>query len=511
MALIDRLRPATLTWPLRRRFWNAVTVAKYRSHPPDTIRAPRGGRYVASVPLGWTYPSIAVRSIVGADRVPSDEAFRLQRLGTRALALLRGVVPPMEPSAAPIAADPGAALDDVYTPAHRRCYPRPVRPAELDDAAELGAVALASPYACYLTRANGAFRWDFGELARYDVHPGLRSPAAVVDFAAQPDGALRAERIRCEAGDVRPGEPDWPLARRLAMCAAANHLSLVRHFGWIHLAAGAAMAIATRNALPADHRLRRLLWPHVYGTAYSNEVITIGNLARGGDFESIFTFTRDATLRLLETTFDEFRLEAINPRLDAARRGITGAGFATPALDNRIALYDVIERHCARYLARAYPSDDALAADRAATAWLDALERALPNGVGAVAGEGVTVDGLTRLAATLIYLASVEHEIVGSGVWDYQAWPDEQPVRVARDGSRMKLDVYQRLVNANFTLNVHRTSLLTDFSGLALDEAGADAFRRFRAELLALQDRLDREPPQPWRMEPRRLKANINA
>jgi arachidonate 15-lipoxygenase len=64
---------------------------------------------------------------------------------------------------------------------------------------------------------------------------------------------------------------------------------------------------------------------------------------------------------------------------------------------------------------------------------------------------------------------------------------------------------------ANFNLNVHRTALLDDFSTLALDAKGADAFRAFRSDLLELQRSLDATPSAPWRMDPKRLKANINA
>jgi hypothetical protein len=332
----------------------------------------------------------------------------------------------------------------------------------------------------------------------------------VVEFRRE-NGRLRAERIDSEAGSVRAGERDWELATKLALCAATTHLSLVRHFNGVHLACGAQMAIATRNELPANHPLRRLMWPHVFGTQYSNEIITIDQLAEGGDFESMFSFTHRGMCRLLDSTHGGFELASINPRLDAQRRGIAGIGLDTPAQDNRTVLYDAIERHSRRYVEAYYPSDGALAGDRSYAAWLDALDRQIPNGVRGVAGEGVTVEGAVRLTATLIYLATVEHEIVGSGVWDYQLWTDVQPVRVARSGAREPLDVYQRTVNANFNLNVHRTLLLSDFSPLALDARGRDAFRRFREDLLALQAEIDREPAARWRMAPRRLKANINA
>jgi len=74
------------------------------------------------------------------------------------------------------------------------------------------------------------------------------------------------------------------------------------------------------------------------------------------------------------------------------------------------------------------------------------------------------------------------------------------------------VDVFQRLVNANLTLNVHRTMLLNDeLVGLALDTQGEWAFQEFQQDMLGFQARLDRSSPAPWRIEPRRLKANINA
>ena len=55
--------------------------------------------------------------------------------------------------------------------------------------------------------------------------------------------------------------------------------------------------------------------------------------------------------------------------------------------------------------------------------------------------------------------------------------------RVYEKGTREPLDVYQRLVNANFNLNVPRLALMEDFSYLALDDAGAAAFRQFQNDL----------------------------
>jgi arachidonate 15-lipoxygenase len=249
----------------------------------------------------------------------------------------------------------------------------------------------------------------------------------------------------------------------------------------------------------------------VYATQYSNEIVTLDQMCKGGDFESVFSFTHQGMCDLFEATVGEFDLALINPELDAARRGADLADLPAPALENRCALYHVFLDHSRRYLKSYYPTDDDVANDQAFGAWLEELETGLPHGLAGVMGDRVDLEGSARLIATFIYLASVEHEILGSGLWDYQLWSDLSPVRVYEDGRREPIDVYQRLVNANFNLNVRRTMLLDDFSTLALDDAGATAFRRFRQDLLDLQSVLDQEEPACWRMEPKRLKANINA
>jgi arachidonate 15-lipoxygenase len=504
-------------WRARRAFWNRYQRWLFRAAKPLVVPVPGDLPPVRAVPFSSAYPKTPIGGLVVAHQAPKDE-YRFSVLAVKRLQLaLYRTISPMQHGMPQVDADPERALTAAYPPRHERLYRRPVRPAEYGDpeqpgGVDLGGLAVASPYACYLTRDDtGALVWDLTGLAGFEVHDGLVPPAARVVFEVDPERRrVTPVRIDSELGNVTPADDGWNEAVRLAMCAVSTHVSLVRHFDWLHLVVGGPLAIVTHNELPADHPVARLLRPHVYATHFGNRIVTIDQMERGGDFENIFSFTHAGICKLFEATAGELDLRWFNPERDAELRNIANLPIDMPALDNRVQIMGVIRDHVARYLALYYESDDALLADRRLARWVDQLDRGIPHGVRELSGDPMTTAGVAELLATLVYMGVVEHEIIDSGMWDYQLWNDVQPVRVHRDGQRVSLDVYQRLVNWNFSLNVDRTLLTTDFSGLALDPRGADEFRRFRTELLELQRTMDAEPRAPWRMEPKFLKANIN-
>jgi arachidonate 15-lipoxygenase len=515
MSLFPSLNLPHLRWTARKAFWDALAVAKFAANRPAKIPVPRpSARVLRAVSLAQVEPTIAVPSVLVGDHVPEDEAQPLKRAFYDVQVALYGRLSPMQAGLPPVRDPSERSLLQAYGHLHRRLFPLPQRPAEYGAVPDLERLAVASPYAhCLRSTGQGHFEWSFQELGAFEQHPGLRSLGLRVDFAL--DAATRrlaVDHIECELGHIRPGQAQYGAALELALCAATTHTSLVRHFGGVHLYAGGPFAIASRRALGSDHPLLRLLWPHLFGTQYSNEIVTRGQMAPGGDFESIFSFTHAGMCALFEASHHRYDIGVLDPESDARRRGVLGAGFDTPALANQMQLFEVMNAHTERYLELYYPSDAALGADRELQRWLDELERLIPNGVRVITGgpsPGRT--RLARLVAAFIYLATVEHEVVGTGLWSYQLWTDVQPVRVSRNGTREPLDVYQRLVNANFNLNVRRAQLMQDFSYLALDPRGADAMRTFQRELRELQRALDSEPPALWKLSPRMLEANMNA
>jgi hypothetical protein len=500
-------------WRWRKAFWNFFMEFKFSHAKPMVIPPPMLQiRPIVPVPFTSQFSNIPIDGIMVADHIPSDETQLPAQMFCRLQLALDRVLSPMQRGLPPIDPDPVTALASAYPAKHRNSFPAPTRPAGFDPL-DLGRLAVDGPYSCYVTKVKaGIYRWDVSSLEGFEVHPGLRSPAAVVEFKLdKATRSLRATRIDSELGSTTPGDVDWDLAQRLALCGVTTHLSLVRHFNWLHLMCGGPLSFTTRNCLIATHPLRRLLQPHVYATHSSNRMVTLDQMAPAGDFENIFSFTHAGMCELFEKTCAEADLRRFNPEVDAKMRGVEVDKLDLPSYENFVTLFAVIRAHVERYLGVYYDSDDAVGADEQLASWLESLDAYVPHGVTELAGAKLTLSSVAALIATVIYFTTVEHEALGSGVWNYQLWPDVQPPRVYANGQRLPLDVYARLVNANFTLNVARTPLMSDFSGLALDSRGAAAFWAFRDELSNLQKTMDGDPTSAWRIEPRTLKANINA
>jgi arachidonate 15-lipoxygenase len=485
---------------------------------------PRGtddpGGPITPVPLAQAIPQLPIQRILACApaQIPADERAPSHALFFKLQVWLYRAFSPMQPGLPSISADPDRALREAYTWLHRRTLGPPVLPAEYLASPELGALAVRGPYACYTRKGSGGqFEWDLSSLAGYAHHPGLLRLGVKVHFeVAATQRALRAVRIDSALGASFPGDRGWELAKKLALCSATTHLSLVRHFNWVHLTGGAHLAIATRNRLPAQHPLMRLLWPYIYATEQSNDSVTRGQMLRGGDFETTFSYTFDGMCRLFDDSWRDFDFGINDPQHDALARQVLDQGFDTPTEENLVALFEPMLAHARHYLELYYPhaaqgaGTEGLRDDDSVLAWLDELNRLVPNGVG-VSRADVTLERLARLVARCIYMVSAQHEILGGFLWNYQLWTHRQPVRVYASGQPEPLDVYQRLVNANYNLNVRRRALIYDFGYLAVDALGAAAMRRFCQQLDGLQAAMEREPWAVWKLYPRALKVNINA
>lgn len=565
-------------WALRKSFWNNLARLKFLGSRPQSFPIPRAARKILPIDFRDRFPNIPIRNIKVADRIPWDEMrgrnfFRdwphkwLMRFFTRFQVGMYRLLAPMQPNSPKeperdkldeIDADPYEALHQAYPKRHRALLEPPVMPLEFQGSLDLAALAVKGPHHGYLKRydwndpqneqlnndwtaaqvvpppdwdpQSGAweenlYEWDFSKLGKFEHRSDVYNLGCRVLFVVHhPTKTVQPIGIKSELGISKPGEPTWEFAKTLALCAATNHLSLVRHFYGIHLASAAPLAIATRNHLCPDHVLGRLLWPYTYHTQLSNYLVTRAQMVQAGDFECIFSFEYRGMCDLFSDAYRQFDFIVNDPDADARRRGIVSAGFETPTLNDIQALFEAFRSQAWEYLDLYYRGDHAaLKKDEPVLQWLDALndkETGIPNGL-PVTRDNVTQDNLSRLLASFMSLVTVRHDLAGSFLWNYQLWAHKQPPRLYRDGRRLRLDEYQRLVNANFNLNVPRTPLMwrdleEEWSHLASAEGGkqAEAIRVWQE----LQEKLEEiekkwrtdDPWHVWRVYPSLLEVNVN-
>jgi hypothetical protein len=506
-------------WFLRRWIWDFIALGKFvASRPLNIRRPPAKSDRIEPKPMIEAIPEVPLNNVMVCPRanIPKDERNWRHTTFYDFQIWLYTVVSPMQPGLPRIDADPQVALKRAYNGLRRSRFPAPELPAEYLGSPDLGSLAVRGPYACYTKLSDdGTWEWDLLKLNNYEYHPGLVPIGSRVLFRRIPRRrSLQAYQIDCALGQIKPTHPNWDQACKIALCAASTHLSLVRHFNWVHLAGGAQLAIATRNSFSHDHPLCRLLWPYIYGTQQSNDMVTRGQMVRGGDFETTFSFTFDGMCQLFDDTYLEYDYRVNDPKTDGNSRHVRGAGFDTPTQQNLEALFDVMHSFVRNYLDIYYPRNAngtrAIRSDTEVMAWLDELNTFVPNGVG-MSSKDVTWDKLARMLASQLFLVTSQHEILGSFMWNYQLWTHRQPARVYADFQREPLDVYQRLVNANYNLNVPRRALMHNFNRLALDYRAKAAMLQFQTDLAVLQLKMDSHPHAVWQLCPRDLKVNINA
>lgn len=526
--------PIPLSWKIRRYIWDSMFLLIFKKKVPEPILPPKKAESVAAIPMDRLLPEIPIRNIMVADHVPGDEYVLKMHLAYGLRRLMYKYFPANQPGLPGIDPDMDKAIDDAFNNRYQELYDKPVLPPEFQgkNGPDLGAIATDTPYACFLERKDGGLVWDFSDLAQHDLNPELRSVACTVLFELDPEkpGKVRPVSISYDGGTARPGDPNWADARAVALCAASTQVSLVRHFNWVHLACGAHFAMVTRNHFEIDHPLCRMVWPHMYGTQNSNYLVTLGQMLPRGEFESIFSFTHKGMCDLFARTHYNYNSSVIIPDLDLKTRGLADLNLDSPVQRNLQELYDVMFAHTKRYIDHYYPPANPLQNDGQVINWLSALHKAIPNGILHLAEtdrpENITNHGLARLTAGLIYLAAVQHEALGSVMWNYQLWVDRNPVRIYKDGRRLPIDIMQRLLNANFNLNVNRAKLTDNLEAMGLDATGHALFTAFKDELVALDkfytatygtgakdtpEALEQTRKSLWLIRPSKIDANINA
>ncbi len=208
-------------WACTQRIWNGVSRFKFLAAEPLHVEEPTDGERVREMAFADRYPDIPIDGLVVADHFPKNELDPIVLKFIEIEERFAHRFPPAADGLQPISPDPHAALDSAYPALYRRRYRAPVRPPGYDPELDLGLLAVKSPYAYLLEKVDDRYRWDLRGLnAGYELHPKLRAPSAIVEFATEVEEADRKPRlvatdITSELGRSTPGDPDWRAAQRM--------------------------------------------------------------------------------------------------------------------------------------------------------------------------------------------------------------------------------------------------------------------------------------------------------
>lgn len=503
-------------WRAKRWLWSRWHTLRYSLAKPQDIGPPSTEQErIEAIALRDAQPGVPADKVQVFASLPKDEKSFGMRASVAVALFANKYLRPMSPGLPAIDPDINKAIADGLSGGYAKAFRPPILPAIYagDGWPELGDLAVESPYSVFLTRGpGGTLEMDFSMLGNFEHQPGLRSLGVCVRFSESPDhGRLKATEIESdEYGSVHQGDPDWEASTALAICAATTHMSLTRHFNYVHLVSGNHWEIATRNNLPPSHPLYRLVWPHLFNSLFTNYAITAVQMLPDGDFVNMFSFTHEGLISYYDAMYEAYDIRMTDPEADWQRRGLAGSTFDAPSQQNLCELFDLMFEHAKRYVHTYYESDQDLQGDVAVVAWLEDLDALIPNGLNGALSGGITRDGVARVIAAYIYEGNTIHDLTGTSLWDYQLWVDRNPVRVYRDGRRLPVDVYQRLIVNNFALQIKRAPMLADYGQVALDDKGRALFSQFHRECQDLQDRYDETEAGPWRMEPKNLEISMN-
>jgi hypothetical protein len=496
--------------------WLAFRTQRvYRLEPP-------AGGVVRFRPYATAFPGMPIGRIYDAEDFPASDvaAPRLRRM--KLSHLLFGLAEKLAPRTTdPLPADETMFLRVVYPFFFRRAWgtpprvPRELAPASADVVAE---ISVRGPFASYLRRATeddvragdapstDQYVLDLSWMLDYQVRPGLMAPGGKAILDVRGRTLCTAAIHRRDARDVRPDSPDYRRARGALLAGINEDLTTFRHNLATHLTTLTSFALASTNRLPREHPVRRLLHHAFHTVLIGNREVAEFQLSGPAGFSArIFSHEAPVLARMADDYLRRFDVWDLEPPTQFARRGTTDTPFDYPYRDNVMHVWRVTRAYAESYLRLYYHGDEAVRADRQLGAWLDELDRLVPNGVGCPAA-GANRDWLARLCAMLLHLSTAEHDFLNNIVWDYSTigWiiPTVAPESGAAMDRRRAFDLVATIIGTwkpyNMLLTADVPSLACDARGRAVMHEWIDHLGDIQREMHKAAARPDLSYPKNW-------------
>lgn len=274
---------------------------------------------------------------------------------------------------------------------------------------------------------NRLFAIDYSILSNVEQDASTQKRFAVCKalFSVAPgvkNGDLNAIAIELDGDLVLPpkkgdeGFPtSWTIAKLAVNVCDTLHHQLIAHLCRTHLVVE-PFILATMRQLAPEHPVRKLLRPHMEGTAAINESAAKTLVQKDGPVDRILAGDLSAGVRLVSEFMRNVSFNGSMPDKELETRGMMHDTLKMPYRDDALQHWDALNEWVLSYLSLFYTSPDAIADDKELQNWADEV---VDPSRGMVVDFGNNGDGvirdvkyLARAVSYIIFASSVQHAAV---------------------------------------------------------------------------------------------------
>ena len=331
-----------------------------------------------------------------------------------------------------------------------------------------------------------AFKVDISSLGELDVRDGNERMGAIAYFDENRN--LLSIYVSNDDATYVSGDDLWEHAKWHFRSAVFAYVTIVNHLGSLHLCISELTMEASREQLPADHPLRRLLKPHVYQAAKTQTTAAKILAEDHGIAHRLWPFNFDGLVELLKEGTDTAPFEAFPQWLKNS--GLSNLSDEMyPYATDGLALYEICRDYVAGYVDIYFPGES-IVSDPAVQAFWQQIDTALPN---STLGTLQTKDQLVDLVAQIIFAVSGWHSHVGA-LTRYLADPRFLTCKVRAGSELADIQSTFLVYSLNAVTGVNQPKLLDDYTHMFLElnkDQAVEVFQKFQDDLIALGREID--------------------